>query len=153
MPSSNPKSILLQNGTILTHVSSQADKYHVVPLEKHSLLIVNDQIAEIAPQINTPPADTEIIDCEGKLISPGFIDTHHHVWQTQLKGRHADELLVDYILTGNSQSSNYEPDDVFWGQLGGCLEAIDSGSTCVVDHAHVNMSPDHCKYLTSDLFI
>ncbi|KAJ5572744.1 Metallo-dependent hydrolase [Penicillium hetheringtonii] len=41
------------------------------------------------------------------------------------------------------QSSNYAPEDVFWGELGGCLEAVDAGTTTLVDHAHINISPDH----------
>jgi hypothetical protein len=28
------------------------------------------------------------------------VDTHHHLWQTQLKGRHADHGLVSYMYTG-----------------------------------------------------
>ena len=32
---------------------------------------------------------------------------------------------------------------MFWGQLGGCLEAIDSGTTCVVDNAHMSTGPEH----------
>jgi cytosine/adenosine deaminase-related metal-dependent hydrolase len=41
-----------------------------------------------------------IIDCTAKIISPGFVDTHHHVWQTCLKGTHADETLLDYFPSG-----------------------------------------------------
>jgi hypothetical protein len=47
---------------------------------------------------------------------------------------------------GNFTSSLHTPDDAFWGQLGGYLESIDVGTTTVVDHAHVNYSPEHCKY-------
>ena len=43
------------------------------------------------------------------------------------------------------QSSNYAPEDVFWGELGGCLEAVDAGTTTLVDHAHINISPDHSR--------
>lgn len=41
------------------------------------------------------------------------------------------------------QCYNYVPEDVFWGQLAGCLEAIDAGTTTVIDHAHMTYSPDH----------
>lgn len=44
------------------------------------------------------------------------------------------------------QHANYAPEDVFWGQLGGCLEALDAGTTTVVDHAHVIVSPAHSMY-------
>ncbi|KAJ6112131.1 hypothetical protein N7523_008192 [Penicillium sp. IBT 18751x] len=132
--------ILLRNATIL--VPSHESNDYVVPLRGHSLLITDNKIAQIEQDI-TPPTGTEIIDCTDKIISPGFIDTHHHLWQTQLKGRHANQTLLEYMPNGYMQNSNYEPEDVFWGELGGCLEALDGGTTTVVDHAHVNVSAAH----------
>ncbi|GKZ37302.1 hypothetical protein AbraIFM66950_008788 [Aspergillus brasiliensis] len=133
-----PSTILLQNATIL--VPSGDD---VTPLRKHCLLIEGNKIAQISPHIAPPSAETQIIDCTGKIVSPGFIDTHHHLWQTQLKGRHADHTLIEYMPTGNLQQINYSPEDVFWGQLAGCLEALDAGTTTVVDHAHMNVTAAH----------
>ncbi|KAH8812267.1 hypothetical protein F5884DRAFT_784915 [Xylogone sp. PMI_703] len=134
-------SILLQNATIIVP-SGQGDD-RVVPLRGHSLLIEGKTISCITPHIEPPSSSTEVIDCTGKIISPGFIDTHHHVWQTQLKGRHGDHSLLAYIPAGNMQSYNYTTDDIFWGELGGCLEAINAGTTTIVDHAHMNYSPEH----------
>ena len=85
-----PPSILLQNGVILFHTSSD----HITPLHNTDLLITGNLIAKIAPSIS-PPANTRVIDCTSKIISPGFIDTHHHLWQTQLKGRFSDDTLFD----------------------------------------------------------
>jgi cytosine/adenosine deaminase-related metal-dependent hydrolase len=87
-------SILLQGGTILTHGSDD----HVKAIEA-DLLIEGNTITNIEKGIKVG-AETEVIDCSGKLVSPGFIDTHHHVWQTLLKGRHANELLLDYFPNG-----------------------------------------------------
>lgn len=140
---------------------------------------------DIAEDLKPPSTGTTIIECTGKIITPGFVDTNHHVWQTLLKGRHADELLLDYIYTGahtcqlnfpsvaifacpvlyfasldtlasktqfptqlimligNLQSSSYAAGDIFWGQLGGCLEALDDGTTTIVDHAHCTQTPAH----------
>ncbi|KAF5972892.1 5-methylthioadenosine s-adenosylhomocysteine deaminase [Fusarium coicis] len=133
--------ILLQNATILVPKGPGDD--HFVPLKNHSLLIEGNRIARIAPHIDPPSESTEVIDCSAKIISPGFVDTHHHVWQTQLKGRHADHSLLEYMVPGNMASHSYKPEDVFWGQLGGCLEALEAGTTTIVDHAHISYTPDH----------
>ena len=51
------------------------------------------------------------------------------------------------MATGNAQSGSYTEQDVFWGELGGCMESLDAGVTCVVDHAHMNYGPGYCMLL------
>ncbi|OAL37484.1 hypothetical protein AYO20_03333 [Fonsecaea nubica] len=135
----SPSSIFLRGGTVLTH----DDHDHVVPLRNTDLLVCDGVITDIGKNISPPSIDIEVIDCKGKIISPGFVDTHHHLWQTQLKGRHAEQGLVSYMYTGNMMSYAYSPDDMYWGQLSGCLEAIHAGTTTVLDHAHCAYSPAH----------
>jgi cytosine/adenosine deaminase-related metal-dependent hydrolase len=72
-------SILLKDGTALIH--GPDDHVEVV---KTNILIEGNKITKIAKDISIP-SETKTIDCTDKIISPGFIDTHHHVWQTQLK--------------------------------------------------------------------
>ncbi|KAF2737204.1 Metallo-dependent hydrolase [Polyplosphaeria fusca] len=131
--------ILLQNGVALIH---DADN-HVVPT-KTNILIRDSKIVKIGADAGEEGA--KVIDCTDKIVSPGFIDTHHHGWQTQLKGRHANELLLEYMIGGNAQSYQFEPIDTFYGQLSGMLEAVAAGTTTVVDHAHSTYSPNHAKF-------
>ena len=153
--------ILLKNGTALIHKSD--DHVEAVNID---ILIEGNRITKIAKDLSAPEA--EVIECTDKIISPGFIDTHHHVrpilchscsfqafhaddvqvWQTQLKGRHANHTLMQYFPSGNFTSKTFSAEDVFWGQLGGCLEMVDCGTTTVADYAHVNMTPEHSKYRT-----
>lgn len=89
-------SILLRGGTLLIHDEDD----HVVA-RIADLLIEGDIIVKIDETIFIDPSShIEVIDCTDKIISPGFIDTHHHLWQTQLKGRHGDDTLLDYMSTG-----------------------------------------------------
>jgi hypothetical protein len=39
----------------------------------------------------------------------------------------------------------YSSKDIFYGQLAGMLETLTAGTTTVVDHAHLTISPDHAK--------
>jgi len=133
-------SLLLRNGTVLQHQPDES----VAILRNTDVLIQGNKIVHIGPNITVPPSkDVEIIDCTDKLLSPGMIDTHNHLWLTQMKARHAEQTLYEYMYTGNLQSFNFDPDDMYWGQLGGCLECIDAGTTTVVDHAHLTYSPEH----------
>jgi hypothetical protein len=89
----SPSSLLLKNGTVLIH----DDNDHIVPHQNTDVLIKGDIVAEIGSSLSAPDG-AKLIDCTGKIVSPGFIDTHHHLWQTQLKGRHADEQLLEYMV-------------------------------------------------------
>jgi cytosine/adenosine deaminase-related metal-dependent hydrolase len=130
---------LLKGGILLIHDESN----HVVPTTS-DLLIEGSIIAKIGKNID-PSSDTKVIDCTSKIISPGFIDTHRHLYQTQLKGKHANHTLVEYFPRGNFVAALYSTEDLFWGQLAGALESIDVGTTTVVDHSSCNNTPDHRK--------
>lgn len=135
-------SVLLRGGMLL--VPDETNDNAVIAV-KRDLLVMGDRIARIEQGIAAQTGMT-VIDCAGKIVSPGFIDTHHHLWQTPLKGRHGDHSVLDYMPTGNLSSAFFTPADMFWGQLGGALEALDAGTTTVVDHAHMNVSEQHCTY-------
>lgn len=87
--------IVLRGGTVLYH----DDEDSVIVLKDTDILIRGNLIAKIGKDIEVPSGAT-VIDCKGKIVSPGFIDTHHHLWQGQLKGRHTDETLLEYLVAG-----------------------------------------------------
>lgn len=88
-------SLLLKGGIALIH-----DEHDHVRPTVTDILISGNRIVKIEPAIKAD-ATTKVIDCANKIVSPGFVDTHHHVWQTQLKGRHADDTLLEYVPKGN----------------------------------------------------
>jgi 5-methylthioadenosine/S-adenosylhomocysteine deaminase len=61
--------LLLRGGTVLTVDPDLGD------LPKGDVLIEGDTIAQVAPQID---ADAEVIDASGRIVIPGFVDTHRH---------------------------------------------------------------------------
>ncbi|PBK87352.1 Metallo-dependent hydrolase [Armillaria gallica] len=131
-------SVLLQNGTVI--VFDDHDDPRPV---RADVLVKGNVIFQVGQDLKPLDESTEVIDCTDKIVAPGFIDTHHHMWQTQLKGRFADSTLFDYFYKGWCQWDFFTAEDIFWGELAACMEALDSGTTTVVDHAHCSRTPDH----------
>lgn len=94
-------SILLKNGTLLIH----SHDGHVVNPIISDLLIRGNLIERIAHNISAEK-DTTVIDCTDKIVSPGFIDTHRHMWHTQAKG-FADSMLFDYLVGGEKSFNHF----------------------------------------------
>ncbi|KAH8824996.1 hypothetical protein DL96DRAFT_154509 [Flagelloscypha sp. PMI_526] len=133
-----PSSILCKNGTLIVH-----DENDIPKALKSDLLVKDGLIHSIGADLAPLDDSTVTLDCIDKIISPGFIDTHHHMWQSQLKGRFPDSNLIDYMVRGNLMSHFFTSEDVYWGVLSTALESIDAGVTTVVDHAHMSRSPAH----------
>jgi len=66
--------VLLKNARIITMKGDEV-------IEGGDVLIVNNRIKQVGKSgtITAPPGTKEI-DCTGKTITPGFIDTHAHMW-------------------------------------------------------------------------
>jgi cytosine/adenosine deaminase-related metal-dependent hydrolase len=128
--------LLIRGGTVLTMDPVLGD------LPKGDVLVHGETIEAISPEIDAD--DCRVIDAEGAIVSPGFVDTHRHVWQTQLRGVAAEWTLYDYVLHMRMVfGSLYTPDDAYLGNLCGTLEALDAGITSIVDHSHIMNSPAH----------
>ncbi len=77
----------------------------------------------------------DIIDCQGKVVMPGLINTHTHVPMTLLRGL-ANDLRLDVWLMGYMMPVEREfvsPEFVRLGTQMGCAEMIRSGVTTFND--------------------
>ncbi|CCM01752.1 uncharacterized protein FIBRA_03818 [Fibroporia radiculosa] len=134
-------SYLLKGGSIATFVdgSSQPKCYTA------DVLVEDTKITQIAPDIVAGP-NVEVIDCQGKWITPGMVDTHRHLFMTVLRGEQGDWLLSEYIvkMTWTIQHA-LTVDEVRIGQLAGCLDALQCGVTTVLDHFHSATTAEHAE--------
>ena len=91
-----------------------------------------------------PGPDTEVVDARGRLVIPGLIDTHRHVWQGAIAGFTPQMTGYGYgpaVLTGISL--DHTAADIYAGTLWGALQALDAGITTIGDWAHALQSADH----------
>jgi 5-methylthioadenosine/S-adenosylhomocysteine deaminase len=84
-----------------------------------------------------PGAD--VIDCAGRVVLPGFVNTHTHLFQTLLKGLGDDRVLSDWFLTMTGPSAvQLTPEDCYAAALHGCAEALTTGTTTLLDFMYVH---------------
>lgn len=91
-----------------------------------------------------PGPDAEVVDAQGRLVIPGLIDTHRHVWQGAIAGYTPQMTGWGYgpaVLTGISLQ--HTPADIYAGTLWGALQALDAGITTIGDWAHALQSAEH----------
>ena len=97
----------------------------------------------IIVSINSIPVDftaDKVIDATDKLLVPGFVNSHTHVYMTVLRNK-ADDLnfmtwLFDNVIPMEDKLTDT---DAYWsGQLG-CMEMLESGITSFLD---MHMFPD-----------
>ena len=86
--------LLLKNGVVIVHEANDAAR-----AVKADVLIQGNKIVDIAPDL-APSNGSEVVDCADKIIAPGFVDTHRHMYTIGLRGRHGDDLLNDYLVHG-----------------------------------------------------
>lgn len=115
------------------------------------VLIEGARIMAVGPQIDA--ADAHVIDARGKIVMPGFIDTHHHQFETGLRSTLSDAIVVndgrpenarnyyEAMLLGFSQ--HYRPEDVYINELYGGLAQLDAGVTTVMDVSQIHHSAAH----------
>ncbi|WP_170390956.1 8-oxoguanine deaminase [Ruegeria arenilitoris] len=100
------------------------------------LLIRDGQIARIGQGLTT---DGEVHDLGGCVVTPGLVNTHHHLYQTLTRAVPAgqDALLFGWLQTLYPIWARFGPDEMFTAAQIGLAELALSGCTLSSDHLYL----------------
>ena len=133
-----PKELLIKGGNVVTVDPAIGD------LPVGDVLVRDGSIVDVGLNLATSEPDAEVIDAEGRLVIPGLVDTHRHVWQGAIGGFTPQVTGAGYdpaVLRGIAPRHSAE--DVYAGTLWGALQALDAGITTIGDWAHNLQSAEH----------
>jgi len=150
---------VIRNGAVMTMDPSMPNKGE---FPRADVLVEGKKIIAVGP--NLQAGNAAEIDARGRIVMPGFIDTHHHQFETALRAWLADGVL---IIDGSGSPSGsrtyfenillrfapvYRPQDVYISELFGGLAQLDDGVTTVHDVSQIHHSPQHSDAAIQALF-
>ena len=128
--------ILLKN---CLYISTSLDKKGI---KGSDILIEGNKIKSIAKEINASELkgnDVRIIDCTHNVVVPGFVNTHHHFFQTLTRNLPAvqNAKLFDWLIYLYEIWKNLDEDAVFYSSLVAMGELLKTGCTSSTDHHYL----------------
>jgi cytosine/adenosine deaminase-related metal-dependent hydrolase len=102
------------------------------------VLVEGNKIAEVGRDPDGIRAD-ETVDGHGKVLLPGFVNTHHHLYQTLFRNvpGAADKRLFDWLVFLYERWKKIDTDAVRTSAIMGLSELLLSGTTTSSDHFYL----------------
>jgi len=130
MPETVPEILVRKADCILT-MDDQRQEFH-----GQDLLLRGGVIAEIGCDLTTAG---EIVNAEGCLITPGLVNTHHHLYQslTRAVPGAQDALLFGWLQRLYPIWARFGPEEMRVSAMVGLAELALSGCTMSSDHLYL----------------
>lgn len=109
------------------------------PLSHVHLAIRDGRIAAIGPDLEPPRDGTRVLDGANCVAYPGFINTHHHLYQTLTRNipRVQNAKLFDWLVNLYEVWRELSAEAVELSTQVGLAELLLSGCTTTTDHYYV----------------
>lgn len=104
------------------------------------ILIEDREILAIGPSLDPGPGPVQVIDAAGKIVTPGFVNTHHHTFQSLVRNIHiANGLKLEpWLKVVYDIFREVNADVVRAGALVGLGDLLKTGCTTSSDHMYVH---------------
>jgi cytosine/adenosine deaminase-related metal-dependent hydrolase len=127
------KSLFLKNAFVVTMDPARRE------LQSAHIHIADGMIHDLGAEIPTPHDVDEVLDLSGFLVCPGFINTHHHMYQSLTRAVPAaqDASLFEWLKTLYPIWSRLTPEMIRVSTQTAMAELLLSGCTTSSDHLYL----------------
>ncbi len=143
---SDARTTLIKGGVVLTMDRKLPD------LASGDVLVKGKRIVEVGADLGSRVTADVTVDARGMIVMPGFVDTHHHQYETALRSILADGSLglskedgpENYVaIIGQLYTPLFTPEDAYIAELVASWSQLHAGVTTVVDTSQVGLSIEH----------
>jgi cytosine/adenosine deaminase-related metal-dependent hydrolase len=122
-------STLYRNGWVVTMDDAAAE-------HPGGWLLVRDGSIEAVGAGDEPAAD-ETVDLHGAIVTPGLVNTHHHLYQTLTRARAQESTLFEWLVELYPVWARIDEESEYAAARTGLAELALSGCSTVFDHHYV----------------
>ena len=128
------RSVLLRDATLVATMDDGRRE-----LAGASVLIHGREITAVGPATLLPSQADEVIDCRGKVVLPGLVNTHHHFFQTLTRAVPGaqDADLFTWLRTLYPMWQRLTPEMLRVSATTALAELALSGCTTTSDHLYL----------------
>lgn len=126
-----PNEILIRNADMVVTMDGARRE-----LAGADVLVRDGAIADLGPNLSTKG---EVIQAQGCIVTPGLVNTHHHLYQTLTRAVPGgqDALLFGWLKTLYPIWSRFGPEEMFTSAQVGLAELALSGCSLTSDHLYL----------------
>jgi 5-methylthioadenosine/S-adenosylhomocysteine deaminase len=137
MKTQNNVRTLFKGGAVITMDAALPN------LATGDVLVDGNRIAAVGANIQADGA--EVIDASERIVMPGLIDAHHHMWLGVVRRMmpNVDDLTAYFDLIGRKMGLKYRPLDMHLSTKLTAVASLDAGITSIIDACHLSISPEH----------
>ncbi|MCX5157698.1 amidohydrolase family protein [Streptomyces sp. NBC_00291] len=127
------RATVLQNASLVLTMDAGVGDGPLGAVEHADVVLRDGAVAAVGAHLPTPPG-ARVIDASGKLVLPGFVDVHTHLWQSSMRGGCADRDLFGWLAACNRPTfPRITPADMYRFVRLAALDSLRSGVTTLVD--------------------
>lgn len=126
------KDLLIRNADAVVTMNATRDE-----LAGADVHVRGGVILAVGPGLAAPGA--EVVDASGCVVTPGLVNTHHHLYQTLTRAVPGgqDALLFGWLKTLYPIWARFGPEEIFVSAEVGLAELALSGCTMTSDHLYL----------------